>query len=833
VTAGSTKRQAGGPGRIARSRHVLAGLAIAAFALLALAPLASAAAPVVLPGVASGLSDSGASLNARLDPQGEVTTYHFEYGLEDCESDPCTTLPGAKTGGSGPRLVTRTLDGLQPSTTYHFRLIATNGTGTTEGPDRSFVTFAPGAKLPDNRVYEMVSPPDKNGGNVEPLQGVMASPDGDSVVFASLSAFADAASSPVLGPYYAKREGASWVTHGIAPPLPADFTFSNVARLLAVSSDLTSSVIAAHPAPPQAPGEQYFALDFFRRDLPDGNFLNLTPVVPEPFTFGVGSDETQFPGADDSLDTIGINAPQQLAAGGTEGSGSAYIWSADDEALHYVAYFPDGTPSAVISSIGNFRCCEENKNAISADGSQVVFRTRHPGEESDVFLRQNPSRPQSAVVGGECTEPAMACTIEASASQRTTPDPGGDKEADFQGASAQGDKVLFRTSEQLLDSDTDTSQDMYLFEPGSETLRRISVDQNPSDGTGAAVVEVLDAGEDVDHVYFAARNLLVPGQPTGPGMKIYAWRDGTADGSLSYVTTLDAPLDRDTWGGEVAGNPLGTTPPKRPRVQASPNGRYLVFSAMTTLGAYDNVKPGGCGVEHRAEEEPQVDSEARCAELYRYDSQTQQTTCLSCDPSGEPATGDAAMYTPHSLFIGMGDSDGTGFVSRNVLDDGRVLFETEDSLTPSDANAASDVYEWEEGRVSLLSSGASGSESFFANASPSGDDVFIYTRDRLVGWDVDGNVDLYDARVGGGLPEPPAAGQSCAGDACQPPPSLPDDPTPSSASFSGPGNVNQRQPRPARCAKGKHKQLRAKKGKSRCAKAKKHDRSNRNWRASR
>ena len=72
------------------------------------------------------------------------------------------------------------------------------------------------------------------------------------------------------------------------------------------------------------------------------------------------------------------------------------------------------------------------------------------------------------------------------------------------------------------------------------------------------------------------------------------------------------------------------------------------------------------------------------------------------------------------------------------------------------------------GTVQLLSSGRDASDSWFLDASASGDDAFFVTRERLVGWDTDSAYDLYDARVGGGLPRaaaPPAP--SCDGDACR------------------------------------------------------------------
>jgi NHL repeat-containing protein len=116
--------------------------------------------PAILGSVASPVKDTSATFNAYLNPQNEATAYRFEYGPADCSANPCTPLPLSQANGGGLRLVTQTATGLEPATVYHFRLIATNASGETQGPDRSFQTFALGKQLPDNRAYELVTPPD-------------------------------------------------------------------------------------------------------------------------------------------------------------------------------------------------------------------------------------------------------------------------------------------------------------------------------------------------------------------------------------------------------------------------------------------------------------------------------------------------------------------------------------------------------------------------------------------------------------------------------------------------------------------------------------------------
>ncbi len=128
-----------------------------------------------------------------------------------------------------------------------------------------------------------------------------------------------------------------------------------------------------------------------------------------------------------------------------------------------------------------------------------------------------------------------------------------------------------------------------------------------------------------------------------------------------------------------------------------------------------------------------------------------------------------------------------------------------------------DVYEWENGRVFLISSGSSTQNSIFLDSSESGGDVFFATTSELVAGDNDGAYDIYDARV----PRPgdnPRVAVPCQGEVCQGPPSVPQLlSAPSSATFSGLGNISP-QPQPA--SESKPRRLRSPKKKRKKGKAK-------------
>jgi hypothetical protein len=84
-----------------------------------------------------------AILRGLLLPRGQKTTWQFQYGTTEAytTSTPLRTAHRAK-------LVLARVKALTPGTTYHYRLVATNGAGTTLGPDRTFTTRPAPSKEP-------------------------------------------------------------------------------------------------------------------------------------------------------------------------------------------------------------------------------------------------------------------------------------------------------------------------------------------------------------------------------------------------------------------------------------------------------------------------------------------------------------------------------------------------------------------------------------------------------------------------------------------------------------------------------------------------------------
>jgi hypothetical protein len=123
-----------------RRSHLIVGLLTLALAVPAVA--IAAGPPRVTTDAATALSSTGATLNGTVNPNGNATTYYFEYGP--------TKTYGTKTAvvntgsGNAKSPVSAPVSGLTASTTYHFRLVATNPAGTTTGRDKAFTTLATG-----------------------------------------------------------------------------------------------------------------------------------------------------------------------------------------------------------------------------------------------------------------------------------------------------------------------------------------------------------------------------------------------------------------------------------------------------------------------------------------------------------------------------------------------------------------------------------------------------------------------------------------------------------------------------------------------------------------
>ena len=94
--------------------------------------------PLVETGAASAVGQLSATAHGRVNPDGLASSYHAEYGRTTGYGS--HTRDSTMAAGTSAVAVSRRLTGLLPGTTYHYRLVATNSSGTAYGADRTFKT---------------------------------------------------------------------------------------------------------------------------------------------------------------------------------------------------------------------------------------------------------------------------------------------------------------------------------------------------------------------------------------------------------------------------------------------------------------------------------------------------------------------------------------------------------------------------------------------------------------------------------------------------------------------------------------------------------------------
>jgi LPXTG-site transpeptidase (sortase) family protein len=103
--------------------------------------ITSSVSPRATTDSATSVTSTGATLNGTINANNSSTTISFEYGTTTSYGTSVSAIPATATGTSD-NSVSNSLTGLTPNTTYHFRVVATNSAGTSNGLDQSFTTSA-------------------------------------------------------------------------------------------------------------------------------------------------------------------------------------------------------------------------------------------------------------------------------------------------------------------------------------------------------------------------------------------------------------------------------------------------------------------------------------------------------------------------------------------------------------------------------------------------------------------------------------------------------------------------------------------------------------------
>jgi len=634
-------------------------------------------APTVDSVYAQSLTPSSERLVTEIDPKGLATTYHFQYGTVNCALDPsgCTdvpALPGAGLGsGFGDQMATQELSGLQPNTTYFYRVIAQNSGGTAESEQsaQAFFTTLPSGEgvLPDHRVWEMVSPPVKHGATIEPISRegalIQSSLDGNSIAWT--------ASSPVTGEAEGNRRpepvqvissrnaSEGWSSkdistshdrgEGVTPGAATEYRFFSPDLSLAlVQPQVPNEPLENPPLAPEATEKT-----IYRRNDTSGAFEPL--MTPKADTAGTNfGGKLEYGGATPDLSHVvfGSEVPLTTGAGGR----NLYEWESG-MLLKLVSLLPgpQGKPASE-PTLG-----DQGRNvrgAVSSDGSRV-FWTNGGGDEGPLFMRDTVKGETIQVNAAQ----GVAEATEEEISERLD-------EVHFQAASSDGSKVFFTdtwplTKDSMLEprafeetvTEGEASRpagrptDLYEFDVQTGKL----TDLTPASvGEQGDVLGTLPgASEDGSYVYFVANGVLAPGAKAGNCPRttplvphpqaicnLYL-SEADPEHPGSRRTKLIARLsfeDAPDWGAgnsPLPGDLGGVTS------QVSASGRYLAFMSARELTGYNNVDAN-----------PEAKG-AHDEEVFLYDQQAGRIVCASCNPSGA---------SPHGVFDTEDAGEGLGLV---------------------------------------------------------------------------------------------------------------------------------------------------------------------------
>jgi hypothetical protein len=588
--------------------------------------------------------------------------------------------------------------------------------------------------LADCRAYEQVSPEEKGHGDIiADGETTIAATTGEAVAYSTRTPFGDEVGSGVSGQtqYVARRTNDGWTSHAVTPtPLPDTVqTFFSATKLQTFSDDLTSAVVWGYDLP--GGGGEPARNNIYLENTATRALQPITLSQTENKLSPFDFLTTTDWGTSADAQHLAFVTSTQMLPNAAPGVPNVYEWDAGRE-LSLAGILPDGT----VPSGGSDVQPNHYRAAMSADGRRLVF-TAAPNGDPELYMR----------IDGSTTVPISQ--------------PNGDPNSTnvhLQAVTPDGRNVFFVTDSALVPGDVNGGPDLYRWTDSGDpahdgTITQISTDgEYGLDGTQNGVIGASDDGT---VVYYETTDL-----------QLVVWDNGT-----SRLLSADAAADSDPTNSvaAVASEPgLG---------RVSPDGMWLAFMTRSTIqndgihGLTGEVINGHY-------------------EMYVYSLRDDRLSCVSC-PSGA-ARVDASVVPDVTSGLPrlVDDAIRPQFLSTG----GKVFFSTGEALVPQDVNGVEDVYEYDAptGKLSLVSSGTGHDPASFADASPSGDDVFFQTRQQLVPGDHDELVDLYDARVGGGFPEVPVATLTpCLGDACQGSPgSAPSFQVPVSVGFTGPANPN-------------------------------------------
>jgi len=731
-------------------------------------------------------TQTSARINAFIDPENAATSYRFEFSEDGGASwitEPSHSLPAGSTTSV---LVSEEIDGLQPATAYAFRVVAENAGGSAQSEAQSFTTLAaPPVSCPNEGVrsdrhttylgacrgIELVNEPDKGNQNVfsevPPIGFSPAAWGGEELVW-SVAGGAPAGTNGAGNLFLAGRTAEGWRSHSLIPPAAEQFGGGSLAyKLDAITPTLGtfvfgvrgSTALASPPAPTLVrirEGNQEVLKSYAGQSSP---------------TWEKTVDVT-----DDGSHVLFIDAQSKQL----EDVGAARL-GPPEKGGETISIMPDELPNFcgldVIDGTSFLNPTQPDYQPgyhwiDTSDASRVYF-----------LAKPNVGEPGAGACGSESlrlyerdreANGGSGETIEIDRGKatllRVTPD---------------GRHAYFATASALAPDDANGGADVYRWDEeaiSGQHYACLTCLAGGADlqGNGEGFAGVL-VSDDFSHVYFLSKNQLVQGQGRQGKLNLYA----LSAGQVHFVSTVEANV----------------LPPGEERPLLSTDGNVLLFRADASHGLTRDAVASECA-------SPRNEGPGPCEELYRYDDRDRSVECLSCDHKGTTTNSFGSPYL------------GPGFDDRLSADGSTVAFATSQALLPTDVNGGTDIYEWRNGALHLVTDGVNayrsggsaprvfavdhdGSNIFFAVVPPGG---------SLTGFERDSVSNVYDARIGGGFMPPPQVTR-CEGESCQgslrPPPMVVN---PASSNFRGRGNLVRGGSSKSRCGKT------AKRGRRRCVK---------------
>ena len=733
-------------------------------------------------------------LKAELNPNGLSSNYTVRYGKTNSYSDGSTE--GTLSVGNEFVKVEAAFPGLSPNTEYHYQLIAHNDNGEIKTADQTFTTeHSPteerqgeecpntnlreennSLSLPDCRAYEKTTVTHKEGG--EAFNSISLSPNGERVLYFSEGVFGGATDNELAIPYLAQRTAGGWITRAVvsrpgsppAEPLLQPGLFSpEMDRWLFMEA---TGLNLEQAVERQEAG--YFSMGFAAgndilhatptiKPIEGGsrflfNFMSVSGVSEDLSHIFISTGARLLPGSEDPRPDD--DSETSVHPGGTgippeadriyEISGAG----GSDPAIRLAAEIPlhlEGGGCFIDPSNTIGRKLGEKPRFTSEDGSTLIY-TAPIEHEAGANCGSNAPNPYGLFTSFEKGAPVQLNAPPPSQCSSPSPCSSADTATPlYDGASPDGSHVWFTTTQPLINSDKDSTNDLYMAKLENGQLVELvqasageatSTHPNPGEGADVGETGITDEGgvnqgvvrisADGSHAAFESPAVLTDksnalGQSAARhANNLYVYDAATNE--TKFVTELCS-------GPELSGTEKFTTPAPHfvtsenavadPACPASLSG--FISSNEANNGSDDALWLPGAGGEATFTPDGNYllfASYGRLAsgdtdsaqDIYRYDFQTGQLIRVSIGRDGNDANGNDDAFPDEFTGTsgGIGDADSLAEDSaRSISADGStVIFRTPAPLVshdtdegahpdchefePNVAGTGCDIYEWEE-----------------------------------------------------------------------------------------------------------------------------------------